>query len=275
MIPGGIVGRRLNTKDVDDRSALPPQLLIVEHSPDIQAGMESVLLQHGYAVKFIGSGTQALGVMKTTSPDILFIDLSLPDMPAGELCRQARALLPDSVRLPVIAMLPVDTSLKPVDLLKLGFDDYMIKPYDLRQVARMVNLYVAGPAREQTVTTGVLNDSPASLPKVLDLAGALQDFSGDTASYKSLLRLFVTDIPERMQRMRGLYENACFDELARECHSVKSITASLGAQKFSALAHSLERLCKDGGIRTDKQIMQDLEKCAEMVQSEAWDFLGA
>jgi two-component system phosphate regulon response regulator PhoB len=70
---------------------MPPHILIVEDEPDIQRLLEINLTREGHRVTVCGSGKQAWEKLAGSLPDLVLLDLMLPDLSGVELCRRARA----------------------------------------------------------------------------------------------------------------------------------------------------------------------------------------
>ncbi|MCZ7414361.1 MULTISPECIES: response regulator transcription factor [unclassified Streptomyces] len=106
--------------------------LLVEDDPDVAEALAEGLRLHGWEVARVATGAAALA----TRPgcDIVLLDLNLPDMDGLEVCRQVRARL----RVPIIAVTARSDELDKVLCLRLGADDYVVKPYRLQELlARM------------------------------------------------------------------------------------------------------------------------------------------
>ena len=67
-----------------------PLVLLIEDEPQIQKLLEINLVHNGYAVKLAGSGTEGLMLAASNMPDIIVLDLGLPDITGHEVLRQLR-----------------------------------------------------------------------------------------------------------------------------------------------------------------------------------------
>jgi two-component system response regulator RegX3 len=105
----------------------PIQLLIVEDDDGIASPLESGLEREGFSVTRVATGGEALAA---TPPDVLLLDLRLPDMDGFDVCRAFRAR--GSVAILILSARTDETDR--VLGLELGADDYIPKPYGLREV---------------------------------------------------------------------------------------------------------------------------------------------
>ncbi|WP_241024224.1 MULTISPECIES: response regulator transcription factor [unclassified Paraburkholderia] len=109
-------------------------ILIVEDDPDISAPLAQFLSGKGYRTRIAGSAEQALALLAQESVELVLLDVMLPGMDGLELCRRLRAS--GGPRIIMLTAL-VETTDKVIGL-ELGADDYVSKPFDLRELlARM------------------------------------------------------------------------------------------------------------------------------------------
>ncbi len=233
--------------------------------------MQVMLSPHGYHLDFACDGKEALEAIETRAPDLVFMDLILPDMNGRDVCRQVRSQEAGQRHLPIIAVTAYDLPGQPFELVKAGMDDYIFKPYDVRTLTRIIGIYAAGSA--ETVASG----QPVQLEAapVLDIDGPLQDFSGDVEAYQGLLRDFLESLPVRLGKMQAAHADANYEALGREAHSLKGIAAGLGAASLSRLAHQLNKSCADGGKASAGELLgQVVEGMAEL-RAEAEAYLAS
>lgn len=101
-------------------------VLVVEDDKGLQKYLKELLLDNGYAVTTAGDGIQALDLLKKNEPDIVILDLGLPNMSGEAVCLEVRKKYP---QLPVIILTAKDSINDIVQGLNLGADDYMTKPF--------------------------------------------------------------------------------------------------------------------------------------------------
>jgi len=101
-------------------------ILVVEDDKGLQKYLKELLLDNGYSVKIAGDGIEALDTLTRTQPDLLVLDLGLPNMSGEAVCGEVRKKYPE---LPVIILTAKDSINDIVQGLNLGADDYMTKPF--------------------------------------------------------------------------------------------------------------------------------------------------
>jgi two-component system KDP operon response regulator KdpE len=115
-------------------SAAPPKILIVDDEPPIRKLLRLGLDAHGYEVLEATNGKTALEMLGR-SPDLIILDLGLPDVQGLELLRKIREL---HESLPIVVLSSRNDEAGKVEALDLGADDYVTKPFGMDElVARM------------------------------------------------------------------------------------------------------------------------------------------
>jgi len=111
-----------------------PLVLVVDDEESYRQALASGLAREGFAVEIAGDGHEALRLFHRVHPDLVLLDVMLPDQSGIEICQQMRALKP----VPIIMVTARDSEVDVVLGLELGASDYVAKPFRLRElVARM------------------------------------------------------------------------------------------------------------------------------------------
>jgi two-component system, OmpR family, response regulator AdeR len=111
-----------------------PLVLIVEDEPDIADLLEAYLRREGFRTERAADGPSAVRLHREARPDLVLLDVNLPEFDGFEVLRQMHQLTPT----PVIMVTALTTDLDKLLGLKLGADDYVVKPFSpLEVVARV------------------------------------------------------------------------------------------------------------------------------------------
>lgn len=136
-------------------------ILVIDDEPHILELAKLYLEQEGYRAHCIERGTEALRTLNEIRPDLIVLDLMLPDMDGFEVCRRIRKV----TDIPVIMLTARKEDVDKIVGLELGADDYLTKPFNPRElIARIravLRRYQAGGQRGSTVKTGDLCIDPA------------------------------------------------------------------------------------------------------------------
>jgi two-component system KDP operon response regulator KdpE len=116
-------------------SAAPLRVLVIDDEPPIRKLLRVGLSAHGYQIVEASNGKMALNLLSEQTPDLVILDLGLPDMQGHELLRTMRARN-DSV--PIVVLSSRDDETGKVQALDSGADDYVTKPFGMDELlARM------------------------------------------------------------------------------------------------------------------------------------------
>lgn len=107
------------------------RILIVEDEKAVARGLEYALEGEGFEVLIAETGNDALELGRTQNPQLILLDLRLPDISGFDVCRKLRQ---EGKRQPILMLTALDEPLDKVLGLELGADDYVVKPYNLREL---------------------------------------------------------------------------------------------------------------------------------------------
>jgi phosphate regulon transcriptional regulator PhoB len=113
------------------------RVLIVEDEPDIRDLLVFHLEGEGYQVTACRSGAEALRVARAGPPDLVLLDLMLPEMDGLEVCRRLRQD-PATQGLPIVMLTARGDEVDRVLGLELGADDYVVKPFSPRELVARI-----------------------------------------------------------------------------------------------------------------------------------------
>ena len=108
-----------------------PKVLVVDDEPNIRELVEVALKFHGCAVAVSATGKDALHQAEAYEPDLMILDVMLPDIDGFEVCRALRA---EGNDVPVIFLTARDTTSDTIRGLTLGGDDYVTKPFSVEEL---------------------------------------------------------------------------------------------------------------------------------------------
>ena len=111
------------------------RILIVEDEHAVARGLEYGLTNEGFDVLRAETGQQALDLARRRDPHLILLDIRLPDISGFDVCRQLRG---EGMRQPILMLTARDEELDKVLGLELGADDYVIKPYSLRELTSRI-----------------------------------------------------------------------------------------------------------------------------------------
>jgi PleD family two-component response regulator len=109
------------------------RILVVEDDPDISNMLRIYFESEGYAVDVAGRGEDALEICRRRLPNVIILDIMLPDMDGYDICRRLRSSL-RTKHIPIIFLTQKDERSDKIRGLELGADDYVTKPFDVEEL---------------------------------------------------------------------------------------------------------------------------------------------
>src|ERR1051325_6800176 len=115
---------------------MKPLILVVEDDPHILLGLEEVLASDGFAVAVCSRGDHALEAVAKNRPALILLDVMLPGLSGYDICKQLRA---KKVGTPILMLTAKGQEIDKVIGLELGADDYVSKPFGVRELVARIN----------------------------------------------------------------------------------------------------------------------------------------
>ncbi|MBP1761717.1 MAG: response regulator receiver [Firmicutes bacterium] len=127
------------------------KILVVDDEPAIRDLVEMLLVREGYVVSTAADGHQALALVDSFKPDLIILDIMLPDMNGHEVCR----MVAERYHTPVIMLTAKNDVVDKVLGLEFGADDYITKPFDGRELLVRVKVLLRRLGRLTTVNQAI------------------------------------------------------------------------------------------------------------------------
>ena len=198
----------------------PAQILLVDDELSIQRAMAPLLRSRGYSVTLAGTGREALDLFARERPDLVILDLGLPDINGIEVCRQVRELADT----PILILSARGAEKDKVAALDQGADDYMTKPFGPEELMARVRATLRRSLGRETVLHGQLSrggliidfdrhrvqrgdDEIRLTPKEFELLTLLVTHAGRVLTHRSILKSIwgspARDQPEHLRVLMG------------------------------------------------------------------------
>jgi two-component system, OmpR family, KDP operon response regulator KdpE len=142
-------------------------VLVVEDDPGIRSAVIRALTDRGHAVASAGDGMSGLRHAVEDRPDLVVLDLGLPDLDGADLLRMLRAVS----QVPVVVATARDDDAMIVRALNAGADDYVVKPYSADQLDARIRAVLrrsTGPEVDPSLVVGPLCIDPRTREVTLD-----------------------------------------------------------------------------------------------------------
>ncbi len=116
-----------------------PHLLVIEDDPAVARSLQDGLKRDGYLVTWKNNGTDGIVFARDQNPQLILLDVRLPDGSGFDFCRQMRQL---GLRQPILMLTVQRDEIDKVLGLEMGADDYLTKPYSLRELLARVRAHL-------------------------------------------------------------------------------------------------------------------------------------
>src|SRR5262249_43202486 len=114
----------------ESRAMSEGRILVIEDDPKMQRLLNTQLKMRGYEVYAATDGETALLAAAEAEPDLILLDIGLPDLDGLEVCRRVR----EWSSVPIILVTAADTPQSKITALELGGDDYLVKPFHIGEL---------------------------------------------------------------------------------------------------------------------------------------------
>lgn len=114
--------------------SMPETILVVEDEPALRDTLSYNLKKDGFSVETVGDGRAAIDSARTLKPDLIVLDLMLPEIDGFEVCR----ILRKEMTTPILMLTARDDEIDRVVGLEVGADDYLTKPFSMRELMARV-----------------------------------------------------------------------------------------------------------------------------------------
>ncbi len=223
------------------------KILVIEDEPGIRDNILYALEADGFSASWKGTGNEALEEIKANSPDLLVLDIGLPDINGFELCRQVRAFS----EVPIIFLTARSEEIDRVAGLEMGADDYITKPFSPREVVARVRAVLrrmkpatpkAAVATESAVTSNGLYSIDTNRMLISVSGNAL-----DLSRYEfGILELFINH-PGRVYTRDDIM-NLVWDEPEISCDRTVDTHIKRIRHKIKAINNDLDPIVTRRGV---------------------------
>lgn len=139
-----------------------PHILVIDDEPQIQRAIRTILTEKGFRVTTASRGEDGLNLAATHTPDLIILDLGLPDMDGVEVCMRLR----EWTQTPVIILSVRDSERDKVAALDMGADDYLTKPFGIEELLARVRVALRHAGNRKEEQNKVVKAGPITIDLV-------------------------------------------------------------------------------------------------------------
>jgi len=218
------------------------RVLVVDDEPSISTALSRILKARGFVVEVAETGTEALNAYNTNRPDLMILDLGLPDMDGSQVIRRVR----ENSDTPIIVLSVREAEHEKVQALDLGADDYLTKPFGIDELFARVRVALRHSARPTSGAEAIFRMSGLEVDFELRRVRVRGQNVHLTPTEYNLLRAFIQN-PDKLLTDRFLLQQVWGSEYEREAHYLHVYMSKLRG-KIEDDAEKPSRLITEPGI---------------------------
>ncbi|KJY94222.1 histidine kinase [Vibrio neptunius] len=256
-------------------------ILVAEDNKANQLVISEMFKRIGVSMDIAENGLRALEMVEQYHYDLIFMDISMPEMDGMETCKNIRSMADEKVRhIPIIALTAHSLSGDKEQFLDAGMDDYLSKPIRLSQLIEKINLFLSDGANnsaeksdnleqesqilEQTVSNHPMNQNTQVDLELVDeevLEQMIEDTSADVLPM--LIDHYIQESNARLVKIYQAMEERDKETLEFESHTLGSSSLALGNRVLSNLARKIECMCLENHEQQAFELSEELKELAE------------
>jgi len=248
-----------------------PRVLIAEDNPANQLVARKILEKLGCKVDVVGNGIEAVSAANNFPYDLIFMDISMPEMDGMAATRKIRKLECENKTTPIIAMTAHALKGEKEEFLESGMNDYLQKPAPPKSIRNMVLRWLADEANET-----VDRQSSPSNRNAIDwtILNDLKKEAGED-QFGELLTCFTDDAKIRILEIKKGFIERDMTLLEDQSHSLGSSAATFGAVTLHSLCRELEGHLRKENYDTARNLEDTFSRVAEDAMDTLDTYMGA
>ena len=241
------------------------RILVVDDFATNLKVAEGLLTPYNAYVETCLSGERAIELLKSEDFDIVFLDHMMPEMDGVETVSRVRDLEKNKksdlkTRIPIVALTANTVVGMREFFLKNGFDDFLAKPIDVTILNEILDKWIPEEKKEKLKSADMPDsnsrrdnqsrDPRREYPLIdgVDIQYGVMMTGGTIEKYRSILKVFVNSIEERLPVIQTRVEKENLDAFTINIHAIKSSCAVIGAKSLSKKADRLETAARNAEL---------------------------
>lgn len=255
--------------DQDMPSYTGSQILLAEDNPVNQLVATEMLKAYGCEVTPAGNGFEVMQLAKKRSFDLIFMDCQMPEMDGFEATKNVRSYENETMaeKTPIIAFTASAMIGDKERCLAAGMDDYLTKPITHEDMGKALLKWLSHkleknsprPVTNKTSHAGHEYNTTeielgafieeasgnSKIPEVWNRDDVLTRIGGKEESLLRLIKMFVGDMPRRIEELQHRLNERQMNEVTAQTHTIKGMVGNIGAKNLHQLATKLEESIKN------------------------------
>lgn len=252
-----------------DKIASAPLILVVDDNAANLLLASSLLKEYGLEVTQANSGKKAIERVLSKRPDLVLMDIQMPDMDGLEATRRIRSLGPQFEELPIIALTAHALPEEGDKFLHAGLNDLLTKPFDEQKLARIIRHWTGFSPRLLTADeTPQAPHRTDDIDDVVDMELGIRLAGGKPALAKEMLDMLIQSIPESRDSLHRAFQSNNIEEMIHSVHHLHGATRYCGVPRLALTTETLETQLKMNQLVIAQGTLQTLYQ--ELEKLESW-----
>ena len=242
---------------------LNARILIAEDNSTNREVALGMLRKLGLRAEAVADGSEAISALESIPYDLVLMDMRMPVMDGIEAARQIRNPLSAVLNheIPIIALTANAMQSDREDCLAAGMNDFVQKPIRKAELRDALTKWLhtdkvaISTAIGKVVPTRTVEDAAA----IFDRVGVLDRLEGDNELAQIIFAAFLEDIPRQIQTLKELLKSGDAAGSARQAHSIRGASASVGGEGLCRVATEMEKAADAGDLDRVNIRMNELE----------------
>ena len=231
------------------------RLLLVEDNATNQQLALAILKKLGLEAEVAADGAEAIRKLESTAYDLVLMDVQMPVLDGLEATRRIRdpqtSVLHHAV--PIIAMTAHAMQGDREKCLAAGMNDYVSKPVAPQALAQALDRWLprekdARPAPMEGRGQARTKEDAISRQPVWDKLGMMEQLMGDEELARSMIAIFLEDMPVQFKSLRDCLGNDDAPGTQRQAHTIRGASAIMGGKRLCAVTHEMEKAAAENEL---------------------------
>ena len=224
------------------------QLLVVEDNHANQIVIKNTLHYAGYEIDIASNGKEAISMNQEKTYDLIFMDISMPEMDGMTATKNIRSLSKKHQKIPIIALTAHALSGDKERFIHAGMTDYLSKPFNRTKLLECIHHYLSraeqDATEEDSTVPNIQNSKETTEPKYID-EEVIQQIIRDTDAsiMPELIEFYIIESKMRVDTISKAGEEKDLYALEFEAHTLGSSALTLGNIALSAISREIELHC--------------------------------
>jgi two-component system, sensor histidine kinase and response regulator len=250
------------------------RVLVAEDSVVSQQVAVGMLQLAGHEATVARNGREVLALLENRAFDVALMDVQMPEMDGLE----ATAAIRERERatgghLPIVALTAHAMKGDAERCLEAGMDAYLAKPLQRRELVAAIDAVVGRTASDALAFVSREAETPLARPGVLDVARLLERVGGDRKALAGLVRIFRTDSPKQLARIKAAVQEKDAAALRAAAHLLKGAVSNFAAPPATEAALRLQKMGDAGRLEGAETALEHLEREIDSLLASLADVL--